>query len=329
MPGRLQRPALLALVGLWFALPHAAYAWNDAGHKTVALLAYRDLPDGVKAQMVKLLEKHPHFKCFLDAQRPQGVDRNEWIVARAATWPDFVRPPYTKNPCTKVPGKHPKQYHHPDWHFIDKPFVPKGQTGLDENDLQPKGDTAVSALKARLAELKNGELDEETRAIALCWILHLIGDIHQPLHAAKQYSDQFPLPDGDRGGNFFFVPNRRHAPNLHHYWDSLLGEVPDFNSIDLVVEKIRRTPRFSRERFKDALQKADFADWADESHAAAVKYAYRNGDLKGVNNKHHQPGERVQAMSETYEMDALEVGFLRGALAGFRLRDQLSEVFGK
>jgi S1/P1 Nuclease len=321
---------LAAAVGVLTFPPAPARAWNDAGHKTVALLAFRDLPESTRLQVIKVLQGHPHFDCFLNADRPEDVNRNEWIVVRAATWPDFVRPPYAHKPCTDNPAKHPKNYHHPEWHFIDGPFVPPEQkSDLDRKQLQPTPPHAVSVLEKAVADLKGGGLDAEGQAVTLCWVLHLIGDVHQPLHAAKLFADQFPPPEGDRGGNFFFVPNRRHAPNLHHYWDSLLGEDSGFASVDLVVERIRHTPRYSREHFQQELQHKQFKDWADESYAAAVKYAYRRGRLKGLNTQEHQPGEHVPALSETYEGDALEVAFRRGALAGMRLRDRLQELFGK
>ena len=56
-----------------------ASAWNDAGHKTVALFAYRELDDGSKVKLLEILEKHPHFKTFLTKGLPEGVDRGEWI----------------------------------------------------------------------------------------------------------------------------------------------------------------------------------------------------------------------------------------------------------
>src|SRR4051794_30332520 len=115
----------LAAAVLTALTPVRAPAWNNAGHKIIGLLAYRQLPDGVKVKLVKLLEAHPHFKLYLDANRPADVSRNEWIIMRAATWPDFVRPD-RRNPRPEI-----EKYHKGAWHYIDVPFVPKGEKDLD------------------------------------------------------------------------------------------------------------------------------------------------------------------------------------------------------
>jgi S1/P1 Nuclease len=338
----MSKRTLLVPLCLLFFIPVPAAAWNNAGHKTVGLLAYRNdgLPDKTKKQLLDILMQHPHFDCYLDAQRPEGIKRDEWIIARAATWPDFVRSLST-GPCKDVPvpdsvlneakalkiGSKNNPFHRADWHFQDNPVVPSGQKGIDPNMLQPEAPNAVSKLEELTGELRKGSLPAAERAIALCWVLHLVGDIHQPMHAAKLYSDQFPPKDGDRGGNFFFVPNRRHAPNLHHYWDSLLGEDDHFESVDLVVERIRHTPRFSRQTLKESLKNAAVSDWSKESFRMAVELVYRRGTLKGLDTRDHHAGGHVPALSQTYEDTALEAAFVRGALAGHRLADTLSSLF--
>ena len=72
--------------------PGKAVAWNNTGHMTVALIAYRELTDGQKLAIAKVLKEHPHYEEFLAADRPAKVSENEWAFLRAATWPDWVRP---------------------------------------------------------------------------------------------------------------------------------------------------------------------------------------------------------------------------------------------
>src|SRR5207244_1603954 len=83
----------------------------------------------------------------------------------------------------------------------------------------------LAALQKNVAELGNKDLGGADRAIALCWVLHLVGDIHQPLHACTRYSAQFPA--GDQGGNELMVlrdpPYANSQMSLHHLWDSLPG----------------------------------------------------------------------------------------------------------
>src|SRR4051794_32423010 len=68
-----------------------AAAWHDRGHKTVALVAYRQLNDGQKKKVLDILKGHPHYKEFLSAQRPPDAPADEWVVMQAAVWPDWVR----------------------------------------------------------------------------------------------------------------------------------------------------------------------------------------------------------------------------------------------
>ena len=65
--------------------PTISFAWNDTGHMTVALIAYRQLSDHQKQQIADLLKQHPHYALYLSAQAPQGVNVDEWAFIRAAT----------------------------------------------------------------------------------------------------------------------------------------------------------------------------------------------------------------------------------------------------
>src|SRR6202021_3878931 len=90
----------------------------------------------------------------------------------------------------------------------------------------------VEALTKNVADLKDPKVSASDKAVALCWILHLCGDIHQPLHATELFSPQFPT--GDQGGNQFIIlrdpPYADSRANLHFVWDSLPG---DYQSRDI------------------------------------------------------------------------------------------------
>jgi hypothetical protein len=257
---------------------------------------------------------------------PGGVNAGEWIVARAATWPDFVRPK-KGNPRPDI-----DKYHNGDFHFIDLPFIPSGEVGFDPDAVKAKAPNAITALEKYSADLKNSTDDVE-RAIALCWLLHVIGDIHQPLHANKLYSKQFPLPEGDRGGNFFFVPTSHHTRDLHEYWDGLLGTTAaftpsGFKEVDATVMSIRGDQTLTRDALSEELKKKTFKEWADESHDMAVKVAYQNGNLKAKNNNidSHIHQDFVPPLSPEAEKASVQGATRRGALAGYRLADTLNEL---
>src|SRR5262245_36945752 len=88
--GRRVRSLLVVL--LLLSAPGAAFAWNDTGHMTVAMIAWRQLSDVQRTKVGELLKQHPHYKLFLAANAPEGVAEDEWAFLRAAIWSDFVRP---------------------------------------------------------------------------------------------------------------------------------------------------------------------------------------------------------------------------------------------
>src|ERR1700716_3475593 len=95
-------------------------AWNGTGHMTVAELAWRNLSSSRRVAVSNLLKQHPHYALLLVTNAPAGVDTNEWVFLKAATWPDMVRP--------AMPGHPPKphditKYHRGPWHFVNFPFI--------------------------------------------------------------------------------------------------------------------------------------------------------------------------------------------------------------
>src|SRR5262249_50676225 len=93
---RFTTPALLALA-LVLALPRFAAAWHNDGHMAVARIAWLQLTDNDKAQVSKILKKHPHFDVFLSVGRPKDFKEPEWVFVQAAIWPDWVRDPRGKD----------------------------------------------------------------------------------------------------------------------------------------------------------------------------------------------------------------------------------------
>jgi hypothetical protein len=103
---------------------------------------------------------------------------------QAARWADDIR-------------RTDKQYHRAPWHYINWPFKPDGQPGnVQTRDPEPVNILTAMADNERI--VKN-ETDPERKAIALAWLFHLVGDIHQPLHAVQLFTVDYP--NGDRDGN--------------------------------------------------------------------------------------------------------------------------------
>ena len=309
----------VACVAGALALP--AHAWDDEGHEIVAWLAYQRMTPGARAEAVKLLRKHPQLELLLKG-KPKDFDEDLYLFMRAATWPDMMRS------AALDPGL---KEHHRLWHFIDVPVETEGvvvsqpvlvwHAGTDPKNI-------VQALAKCELELGSPHVSEEEKAKALCWELHLVGDIHQPLHAVALFSEMFP--GGDHGGNSFGVTEDGEPWELHAYWDRLLGSSKSFKRVASDAQKIGERADLKREAFKAVLgAHTTAAEWAAESFELAKTVAYDGGKLKGekIEDSRHLPQD-APSLPAGYHERAEETAKKQASLAGWRLADAMEEVFG-
>jgi hypothetical protein len=311
-------PFLAALLGALFA-SSAAHGWNNTGHKAVAWIACQEMDPATKTKLFEILRSHPHFESFLTKNVPAGVDKVEWALMNAAVWPDWVR----------SGSRDVRTYNQPSWHWVNKPYIV-----TDPGD----DDDVVAQIRAGFAKAERGQIleripeslkivktpattDEEKaeRAIRLCWAMHLVGDLHQPLHATALCTKQ--LPTGDKGGNTTWVTRRGASlpTNLHAFWDRAAGNLEESAALIGLGRLIQK-----RTKVTDAERKVTSADrWADESLELAKTCVYVF---------HGKPIERVAApvaparapeLPEAYESEARQTAYERIALAGVRLADAL------
>jgi hypothetical protein len=305
-----------------------ALAWNSTGHMAVALVAYRRLDDHQKQQIAELLTHHPHYQLYLSERIPAGVDKNEWAFLRSATWPDYVRPAY--------PGRPPKppsvtKYNQSAWHYINLYFVPPvDATKFSATSLPARAEpNIITAGEENLKKLSESDLPAEDKAVALCWVIHLIGDVHQPLHTCSMASTTYPK--GDLGGNEFTIRYHGKPTKLHAFWDDVLGTSDTYKVVSQVVDRIADSPGNDVTKMPEAKERTTFGSWVDESHDLAVTFGYLEGNLEG------KPWADVMAKKVTedqvpplpggYEASARALAERRVALAGFRLAEQLNTVF--
>jgi hypothetical protein len=305
-------------------LASKSYGWNDTGHEIIASIAYSELTPAAQAAASDLLKAHPRQKDLL-AGLPGEYDPQRYAFMIAATWPDLVKS-----------QTHPMHFvaNHPAWHYIDIPIV---QSGFAPPATQPVATTKpgdpgniLEALNQVTAELRDPSLAPGRRAIALCWVLHLCGDLHQPLHASDFYSPQYP--DGDHGGNFEVVlrtPGMFYSElNLHALWDQMLGSYRSPEMIGYVASGLRNDPRFSRDKFRAELGVHDFAAWAKESHDLALSQVYLNGTLQTA-DENAVRGNRtlpIPALSADYLPNAEAVAARQAMLAAYRTADLLNAL---
>jgi hypothetical protein len=308
-------------------------AWGPAGHKIIASIAFRRLPPDQQKKIVALLKKHPRFGDDF-APKMQVVDplfADEWIVEQAAIWPDFARG--IGDPSMR------EKYHHGTWHFINLPHY---LTDADERALKDgirnkvnisfdvptdtegqRSMNVVQAIAHSKSIVMDPQADPEARALHLSWLIHLVGDIHQPLHSTALFSRKL-FPDGDQGGNK--IPTNR-SQSLHSLWDNFPGS-PQFTTT-----RNRAVKLINDSEMKDLGEKAakvqDVIKWLDESNTLAKTDAY-DGAVMGFLREQEQnrPNEALPQLelSEDYLHQGGEIARRRLVQAGYRLGKLLEAV---
>ena len=226
---------LLRCVATGCLLAVSLSAWGPIGHMTIAYEAYQHLTPETKARVALLLKLNPDYANW-DKQIPPGTsqaDHDRIIFVAAAIWADDIKgePQYSDDgpdPGGNIPSGTPASaqnvgysdvLRHRYWHFIDVPFSPD-RTTLPAVPT-PNAETQIDAFRAVLSS----DQPDALKSYDLTWLLHLIGDIHQPLHATTRAIATDPL--GDAGGNKVTLFGDADF-NLHAYWDNLPGSEAQF-----------------------------------------------------------------------------------------------------
>jgi S1/P1 Nuclease len=164
------------------------------------------------------------------------------LFIQAARWADDIR---TQD----------KAQSRPSWHHINLPFKPDGQPA----DVQVREPEPVNILTA-LAEnegVVRKENDAERKAIALAWLFHLVGAIHQPLHTAQLFTVEYSK--GDRGGNEICVRvmQARQPMDLHRFWDDVITSSSNVTRLRNEATALRNPQEFQRSQLTE-LVSTDF-----------------------------------------------------------------------
>jgi hypothetical protein len=289
--------AALALV----AFPFNAGAWGGAGHMVIAAEAFGHLSPELKAEAIDVLKSHPDFSKWANAYHPgPNVDLATFIFMRSSTWPDEIR-------------RKGNEYDHPDWHFIDYPLRPPGFAF--EPDARPT-DNVLYGIAECEKTLSDAKASPEIRAVYLSYLIHLVGDIHQPLHCESYFGDGYPK--GDKGGNDFFVKPARTGVRLHGIWDGLLGTSANAQSAWKYAVTI--DAQFPRVGLPELQTNTTPKSWSLESRQLAIQYGYLNGNLQGSTEAGTAP-----PLPDGYTKAAKAVAERQAALAGYRLADEIQK----
>jgi len=271
--------------------PQAAFAWGDIGHKVTAMIAYARLTPKAKARVDALLAADA------DILTPPDFPSR-------ATWADKYRTGHRDTA---------------NWHFVDQelnsPDLKAACSGFPPLNGQPASagpanDCVVDKIEEFEAELKSPATPQAEQILALKFLIHFLGDLHQPLHASD---------DNDAGGNCIGLsPHVGGSNTLHGYWDTgvmaTLGGTPDEITANL-------TPKITAGDAK-AWVKGEPRAWAQESFAIAKADAYKLPSLPTCAAK----GD--VALSDAYQATARKDVSLQLEKAGVRMANELNRILG-
>lgn len=254
-------------------LPTCVFSWNALGHRIVAQIAYDQMSLHAKQTFDN------YNQALNKVYKPQT-----WVDS--AVWLDTLR------------------YQDINWfaamHYIDIPFSDDGSSLIPPQEIN-----ALWAIEKSRHLLLNKYATPFDKGIALRILIHVVADIHQPLHAVTKISTE--LPKGDKGGNLVPLEDNPLAKNLHTYWDKGAGLLGARQYKGIQIEK-RALQIEQRWPCKILALDTTPAQWANESHTLAIQQVYK------------------LPIDEHYQKNAQKIAEKRIALAGCRLGALLNKI---
>jgi hypothetical protein len=258
---------VILFVVLFFYFPVKSKAWGMLGHRVVGEIASTYLTPKARVQIAKIL----------------GTES----IAIASNYADFIKSDTTY------------RYLNP-WHYID---FESNLSSVEMNNYLKK-DTATNAytrINFIVRELKNKNLQQEKKVFYLKLLIHLVGDIHQPLHAS---------PEGTSGGNTIKVTWFGQPSSLHRVWDEQLPEYQQLSYTEYTAA-INHSTLKQRTRW----QKQPLSDWLFESYYISQQLI---DELK-------QPEIKLSYQYNFNHVKTMNEQLLKG---GVRLAGLLNQIFG-
>ena len=312
-------------------LPPKTFAWDHPGHMTTAAIAFAEIekarPDLID-KIGLLLIKHPSPAPFWVATvGAKGKERTRRMFLEASRWPDDAKFTHDDKPT----------WHTARWSILADDAPPESRALIESRKDRPVGN-ALEALALNAGMLANPESQPFERALALSWVMHIMGDLHQPLHVSDLVSKDFP--NGNAAGALAYVwdPLADSAMPLHILWDSNTRRSTELEDVDGYADEIMEMfPRSSLPELSPFKGAESFSEWALESHQVAKDWAYNldtvpdpdlssDSDrvianmaryiLEGISHV-----ETAPAVPDEYWEKLQQVVPRRMALAGYRIAD--------
>jgi len=269
-----------------------AQAWDHPGHMTTAAIAYVE----IERQRPELLEKigmlflaHPQAgPLWVAAGEARGEEATRRKFIECARWADDIKFTAPDEPT----------WHTARWPIIADDAPPEAKAAAAAREGRPTGQ-AIEALTLNSAMLANPESTPAERARALCWVFHIVGDIHQPMHVSDLFSQDFPT--GNAAGTMSYVwdPVSDSPIPLHILWDMNALRIPTLEVVDQATQTfMQKYPRSSFPELKKhpVGNPAVFEAWAKESYNIAADWVYEDVESTPDPDKDAETARLVQNM---------------------------------
>jgi hypothetical protein len=270
----MRRVIAIAAIVAAVVMPSAAWAWGNEGHEVIALIAASELSPAAKAQVEQLL----------------GGDAAT-TMADISTWADKIR---RDRPETAP------------WHYVNIEIT---SAGCDAARDCPDDACVVAQVQRDTAVVGNRTLAQSVRAEALRFLIHFVGDLHQPLHAGDNH---------DRGGNEVRVVLNGDRKNLHAVWDTAVVEALG-NDPGAVAATLERQITTAEKR---QWSQGSVVDWANQSFRIAKTKIYRTLPGRGGTTA-------PVILPPDYAQHQADITRTQLERAGVRLAMLLNKVLGK
>lgn len=310
-----------------------AQAWDHPGHMLTASIAFTEI-ERARPELIETLGllflAHPEAgPLWVAAGEAKGKERVRRMFIECARWADDIKFTASDRPT----------WHSARWDIVAKDAPPEAKAAATARHGKPAGQ-AIEALALNYAMVASPESSPSERAFALCWTLHIMGDIHQPLHVSDLFSKDFPT--GNAGGTMSYVldPVTEKPIPLHVLWDSNVLRIPTLAEVDRHTQEfMKKYPRSSFPELKShpASDPDAFQNWAKEGNKIAADWAFGIETLPDP-NKDQSTDELIKNMvnfilngvSPVKEAPPLPAGYWdkvkdtterRITLAGYRIAD--------
>ncbi len=269
-----------------------ALAWNSLGHAVVAYVAYDNLQPRVRNRLA--------YDLLTEQSKLNVVD----AMMLAAVWPDTLK------------RQGIDTFNH--WHWINIPnYTPDYRSHYPTRVSKTGFYHVVWAIEKAQYALHSPEIEPELRSLFLRFLLHFVGDIHQPLHCIERFS--LAHPNGDRGGNLFAI-NTKKVKNLHQLWDQGIGKLILTHNTIKTRHRVARQVAiqlqkiYPKSKFRKQLTLSEPMQWAQQSYLVAEQVAYQLPE-----------GTTPSVM---YRQQAQLIAEQQLVLAGYRLAQLLNVLYG-